>query len=57
MHCGLKCVPLLDPQICLEMHLATLTNNKSALVSEYVRSYMRRIEEQRQPTQLQLPIG
>jgi hypothetical protein len=39
------------------MHLATLTNNKSALVSEYVRSYMRRIEEQRQPTQLQLPIG
>jgi len=46
---GLKCLPLLDPHIRLEIHLATLANNKSTLASEYVRSYMRQIEEQRQP--------
>jgi len=39
------------------MHLATLASNKSPLVSEYVRTFMRRIEEQRPPLQLRLPIG
>ena len=52
----LRFVPLDDPQIRLEMHLATLINNKSPLVSEYVRSFMKRVEEQRGPLQLQLPI-
>jgi LysR family transcriptional regulator, benzoate and cis,cis-muconate-responsive activator of ben and cat genes len=54
---GLKSIPLDDPQIRLEMHIATLANNKSPLVSEFVRSFMKRIEEQRPPMQLQLPIG
>jgi len=57
MHAGLKGVLLDDHQIRLEMHHATLANNKSPLVSEYVRSFMKRIEEQRPPLQLQLPIG
>jgi DNA-binding transcriptional LysR family regulator len=52
----LRFVPLDDPQIRLEMHLATLINNKSPLVSEYVRNFMKRVEEQRGPMQLQLPI-
>jgi len=49
-------VPLLDSQIHLEMRLATRANNNSPLVSEYVRSFMKRVEEQRAPLQLQLPI-
>ena len=57
VHAGLKSVHLDDHQIRLEMHHATLANNKSPLVSEYVRSFMKRIEEQRPPLQLQLPIG
>jgi hypothetical protein len=39
------------------MHIATLANNNSPLVSEYVRTFMKRIEEQRPPLQLRLPIG
>jgi DNA-binding transcriptional LysR family regulator len=57
VHAGFKSVHLDDHQIRLEMHHATLANNKSPLVSEYVRSFMKRIEEQRPPLQLQLPIG
>jgi DNA-binding transcriptional LysR family regulator len=53
----LRFVPLDDPQIRLEMRLATLANNNSPLVSEYVRNFMKRVEEQRGPMQLQLPIG
>jgi len=55
-NCELKFVPLLDSQIRLEMRLATLANNNSPLVSEFVRSFMKRVEEQRAPLQLQLPI-
>lgn len=57
MHDGLKSLPLTDSEIRLDMHLATLANNKSALVSEYARGFMKRMEEQRAPIQLQLPIG
>jgi molybdate transport repressor ModE-like protein len=57
VHSGFKSIPLDDSQIRLEMHLATLANNKSPMVSEYVRTFMRRIEEQRPPLQLRLPIG
>ena len=56
-HSGLKGIPLEDSQIRLEMHIATLANNNSPLVSEYVRTFMKRIEEQRPALQLQLPIG
>jgi DNA-binding transcriptional LysR family regulator len=57
VHNGFKSIPLVDPHIRLDIHLVTLANNKSPLVSEYVRSFMKRIEEQRPPMQLQLPIG
>jgi DNA-binding transcriptional LysR family regulator len=55
-NCELKFVPLLDSQIHLEMRLVTLANNNSPLVSAYVRGFMKRVEEQRAPLQLQLPI-
>jgi len=54
---GVRFIPLLDPDIRLDTHLATLANNKSPLVSEYVRSFMKRFEEHRRPMQLELPIG
>jgi DNA-binding transcriptional LysR family regulator len=53
---GLARVPLLDEQIHLEIHLATLVSNESRLVSEYARSFIKRLEEQSTPSQLQLPI-
>ncbi len=54
---GLVRIPLLDSEINLEMHLASLANNKSRLVSEYVRSFVKRIEEPRLPVQLSLPMS
>jgi DNA-binding transcriptional LysR family regulator len=50
-------VPLLDEYIHLETRLVTLASNESRLISEFVRSFMKRIEEERPPTQLQLPIN
>jgi DNA-binding transcriptional LysR family regulator len=56
-HDGLVRVPLVDSVIQLETHLATLATNKSQLVSEYVRMFVKRIEEQKVPTQLRLLLG
>lgn len=52
----LTLIPLLDEHIRLEIHLATLVSNESRLVSEFVRKFMKRIEEERPPAQLRLPI-
>lgn len=54
---GFVRVPLHDEQIRLETHMATLATNESRLVSEFVRSFMKRIEEQKPPAQLTLPIS
>lgn len=48
--------PLVDPQIRHETRLATLANNESALVSEYVRGFMKRYQLERQPIQMALPM-
>lgn len=53
---GLVEIPLLDSEIQREIHLATLADNNSPLVSEYVRSFVRRLEDDRGPLQLRLPI-
>jgi hypothetical protein len=53
----LVAIPLRDPEIRLEIHLATLAANKSPVVSEYVRKFVKSVEENRGPVQLQLPIG
>jgi DNA-binding transcriptional LysR family regulator len=52
----LVAIPLRDPEIRLEIHLATLAANKSPVVSEYVRRFVKRVEEDRGPVQLRLPI-
>ena len=53
----LTAVPLREPEIRLEIHLATLAANRSPVVSEYVRRFVKSVEENRGPVQLQLPIG
>jgi DNA-binding transcriptional LysR family regulator len=49
--------PLVDKEIRLETHLATLANNSAALVSEFVRTFMKRHQQERQPVQMALPIA
>ena len=53
---GLRSIPLQDEHIRLETHLATLANNKSQLVSEYVRTFVTRYQARRPSEQLLLPI-
>jgi DNA-binding transcriptional LysR family regulator len=57
VHRGLTCIPLLDERIRLETHLAAMADNKSPLVSEYARTFVKRMEDQRPPEQLSLPMG
>jgi len=52
----LTAVPLREPEIRLEIHLATLAANKSPVVSEYVRRFVKGVEGDRGPVQLSLPI-
>ena len=53
---GLVARPLDDPNICLETHLAVLTDNASPVVAEYFRCFLAQLEEDRTPVQLTLPI-
>ena len=48
--------PLVDTEIRLETHLATLASNNSALVSEFVRTFMKRYQQERKPVQMVLPM-
>jgi DNA-binding transcriptional LysR family regulator len=54
---GLIEIPLNDSEIRLETHLTALAANKSPVVSEYFRAFVKRVEEDRGPVQLTLPIG
>jgi DNA-binding transcriptional LysR family regulator len=56
-HSGLRYIPLLDAEIRLETHLASVANNRSPLLSEFVRTFMKRIEAEKAATQMQLPMG
>jgi hypothetical protein len=49
--------PKTEGPLRLETHLAAMADNKSPLVSEYVRTFVKRMEEQRPPEQLSLRIG
>ena len=55
-HRGLTSIPLADERIRLETHLATMADNKSPIVGEYFRSFAKRMEDQRPPQQLSLPM-
>jgi len=54
---GFICVPLIDEHIRLETHLASLADNRSQLVSEFARKFVKCWEERNLPEQLSLPIG
>jgi hypothetical protein len=54
---GLANLLLLDEHIRLETHLATRADNKSRLVSEYVRRFVKQMNLHRPPEQLSLPIA
>jgi hypothetical protein len=41
----------------METHGATRANNKSKLVSEYARRFVKRMDQHRPPEQLLLPIA
>ena len=43
--------------IRLETRPVTLTSNESRLISDFIRTFMKRIEEQRPLAQLTLPIS
>lgn len=43
--------PLEDKELRLEVHLATRADNRSKLVSEFVRAFMRRITQAKKPPQ------
>lgn len=56
-HSGLRYVPLVDPEIRLETHVASVANNTSPLLSEYVRGFMTRLKDRQDAAQLDLPLG
>jgi DNA-binding transcriptional LysR family regulator len=55
-HGELTARPLADEEIRLETHLVTLASNNSALVSEFVRTFMKRYQQERKPVQMVLPM-
>ncbi len=56
VHGDLIARPLVDSDVRIETHLATLASNRSALVSEFVRAFMKRYQQERKPVQMVLPI-
>jgi DNA-binding transcriptional LysR family regulator len=54
---GFVCVPLIDEQIRLETHIASLVDNQSLLISEFERKFVKCWERRRLPQQLALPMG
>ena len=56
VRCEFVRVPLQDEHIRLETRLVTLTGNESRLVREFVRTFMKKIEQERPPSQMRLPM-
>lgn len=53
---GILFVPLLDDHIHIESHIVYLASNKSQSVTEFVRRFVKRIEQTKSPEQLALPV-
>ena len=53
---GFVCVPLIDEHIHMETHLVSLADNRSQLVSEFARKFVKCWEERKLPEQLCLPM-
>jgi DNA-binding transcriptional LysR family regulator len=54
---GIAVRPLVDKELRVELWLASRADNKSKLASEFVRAFMKRIEQIIAPPQMILPLG
>jgi DNA-binding transcriptional LysR family regulator len=53
---GIAVRPLIDKELCVEVCLASRAENRSKLVSEFARAFMKRISQALKPTQMTLPM-
>jgi len=53
---GVTVRPLLEPELILRTHLVSRADNESKLVSEFVRTYMRKLSPVKKEVQLALPL-
>ena len=54
---GVAVRPLVDKELRVELCLASRADNRSKLASEFVRAFMKRIEQIIAPPQMILPLG
>jgi DNA-binding transcriptional LysR family regulator len=54
---GVAVRPLVDKELRVELYLASRADNRSKLASEFVRAFMKRIEQIIAPPQMVLPLG
>ncbi len=54
---GVTVRPLVDKELRVELYLASRADNRSKLASEFVRAFMKRIEQIIAPPQMILPLG
>jgi DNA-binding transcriptional LysR family regulator len=54
---GITVRPLVDNELRVELYLASRADNRSKLVSQFARAFMRRIEQVLAPPQMILPLG
>jgi DNA-binding transcriptional LysR family regulator len=53
---GLIAKPLVEENLCLDVHLAARADNRSKLVSEFFRSFVTKLKSVLEPSQMSLPI-
>lgn len=56
-HHGLIAKPLNEDYLSLDVHLAVRADNESKLLSEFVRSFMKKLKSVLEPPQMDLPIS
>ena len=56
-HHGLIAKPLDEGYLSLDVHLAVRADNESKLLSEFVRSFMKKLKSVLEPPQMDLPIS
>ena len=54
---GVAVRPLADKELRVELYLASRADNRSKLVSEFARGFMKRIDQIIAPPQMLLPLG
>jgi DNA-binding transcriptional LysR family regulator len=54
---GVTVRPLVDKELRIQLYLASRAENRSKLASEFVRAFMKRIEQVLAPPQMILPLG